>query len=83
MVFLVNPEGKVTRAWLPQKNDTASVQRVQGAIVADIGGKYRDLAIPADDFSPKPSRYSYYGQHYIETGVQAVLDTFEEIQNSK
>ncbi|MCK1788917.1 hypothetical protein [Pseudomonas violetae] len=83
MVFLVNPEGKVTRAWLPQKNDAASVQRVQGAIVADVGGEYRDLPIPEDAYSPGPSRYSYYGQYFIETGVQAVIETFQEIQNSK
>lgn len=83
MVFLVNPEGAVTRAWLPQKNDLATVQRVEAAIVKDIAGPYKDVPISTVDISPTPPKIAYYGQHYIETGVNKVLDTFQEIMQSK
>lgn len=83
MVFLVNPDGVVTRAWLPQKNDAATVQRVQAAIVADVGGPYGKVAVSDKADSARPPTQGYYGQHYIETGVGKVLETFQEILNSK
>lgn len=83
MVFLVNPDGKVTRAWLPQKSDVATVKRVQAAIVSDVGGKYKGVPLSEGNGSQQPSRQAYYGQHYIETGVSKVLETFQEIMESK
>ncbi|MFJ3110339.1 hypothetical protein [Pseudomonas putida] len=82
MVFLVSPEGKVTRAWLPQKNDVATVGKVQAAIVTDVAGKYKDVAV-SDGATARPSSEGYYGQHYIESGVTKVLETFKEIMDSK
>lgn len=71
------------RAWLPQKNDAATVQRVQAAIVADVGGPYAKVAVSEKADSARPPTQGYYGQHYIETGVGKVLETFQEIMNSK
>jgi len=82
MVFLVNPQGKVTRAWLPQKKDLATVGRVQAAIVSDVGGEYSDVKVAKDNHT-RPSAQAYYGQYYIEAGVAKVLETFKEIMESK
>lgn len=82
MIFLVNPQGKVTRAWLPQKSDVATVGRVQAAIVTDIGAKYRNVEVSESD-NVRPSRQAYYGQYYIEAGVTRVVETFGEIMGAK
>lgn len=83
MVFLVNPEGKVVRAWLPQKNDTATVRRVEAAIVTDIGGPYQDLEVADNKHSAGLPSVGYYGKYYIETGVDRVLETFKLIVEKK
>lgn len=83
MVFLVNPDGKVVRAWLPQKNDTATVRRVEAAIVTDIGGPYKDLEVADNRHSAGLPSVGYYGKYYIETGVDRVLETFKLIVDKK
>lgn len=83
MVFLVNPDGAVVRAWLPQKNDTATVLRVEGAIVSDIGGPYKDLKITDNMHSAGLPDAGYYGKYFIETGVDRVLETFKLIVEKK
>jgi hypothetical protein len=50
--FSVNPEGKVVRAWLPQKAEYANVRTVEAAIVNDIGGPYKSLKITDNMNSP-------------------------------
>ncbi|MHC5194948.1 hypothetical protein ACYSUW_14435 [Pseudomonas frederiksbergensis] len=83
MVFLVNPEGKVVRAWLPQKNDTATVRRVEAAIVTDIGGPYKELEVADNRHSAGLPTAGYYGKYYIEAGVDRVLETFKMIVEKK
>lgn len=83
MVFLVNPEGKVVRAWLPQKNDYANVYRVQAAIISDIGGPYKDLKLTDDDYPVGVPHEGYYGKYFIEAGVDNVLGTFKLILEKK
>lgn len=74
MVFLVNPEGTVIRAWLPQKNEAATVQRVEAAIVSDIGGAYQELKITDSMHSAGLNQDAYYGKYFIEEGVGHLLD---------
>jgi hypothetical protein len=83
MVFLVNPEGKVVRAWLPQKNDHANVYRVEAAIVSDIGGPYKDLKLTEDNYPPGVPHEGYYGKYYIEAGIDNLLGTFKLILDKK
>ncbi|MGE8063953.1 hypothetical protein [Pseudomonas sp. NPDC089569] len=83
MVFLVNGDGKVVRAWLPQKNDTATARQVEAAIVTDMGGPYKDLEIADNRHSAGLPSAGYYGKYYIETGVDRVLETFKLIVDKK
>ncbi|WP_409286800.1 thioredoxin domain-containing protein [Pseudomonas guariconensis] len=83
MVFLVNPDGEVVRAWLPQKNESATLRLVQGAIVTDIGGDYKDLAISDKTVTPGTPRDAYYGEYFIESNVGKVLEVFQEIMGGK
>lgn len=83
MVFLVNPKGQVVRAWLPQKADYASVRAVEGAVVTDIGGKYKDLPVSNENLTASPPTAGYYGEYFIEANVGKVLDVFKEIMESK
>ena len=83
MVFLVNPEGKVVRAWLPQKNETATVRRVEAAIVTDIGGPYKNLMIADNQHSAGLESAGYYGKYFIEAGVDRVLETFQMMVEKK
>ncbi|WP_166367244.1 hypothetical protein [Pseudomonas akapageensis] len=79
MVFLVNPEGKVVRAWLPQTHNYVSVQNIEGAIAHDMGGRYADLKITDDSFSRGVPLYGYQGKYYIENGMEKLMGTFQDI----
>jgi hypothetical protein len=83
MVFLVDPDGKVVRAWLPQKAEYANVRTVEAAIVSDIGGPYKDLKITENLNSPGVPHHGYYGKYFIETGVERLLETFKLIVEKK
>lgn len=83
MVFLVNPEGKVVRAWLPQKAEYANVRTVEAAIVNDIGGPYKSLKITDNMNSPGVPHHGYYGKYFIESGVDKLLETFKLIVEKK
>lgn len=83
MVFLVNPSGEVVRAWLPHTNNVATLRTIQGAVVHDIGGKYKNLEISDKNLTPSPPATAYYGEYFIETQVGKVLDVFKEIMGAK
>ena len=74
MVFFVSPEGRVIRAWLPQKNEAATVQCVEAAIVSDIGGAHQKLKITDSMHSAGLNQDDYYDKYYIEKGVGHLLD---------
>lgn len=83
MVFLVNPDGEVVRAWLPQKGDGATLRVIQGAVVTDIGGSYKNLPVSNENYTPGTSGSAYYGEYFIETNVGKVLEVFQEIMGAK
>lgn len=73
MVFLVNPEGSVVRAWLPQKNDRATANRVKYAIITEMGGKYAGLKVTDDDPNPGVPAHAYYGKDYIHAITEKMV----------
>jgi hypothetical protein len=75
MVFLVNPEGNVVRAWLPQTQSTASVNAVIAGLVTDmeLGGNIifdpkaglEEMNVPI-----RTSEWSYYGEYFLDAGAR-------------
>lgn len=77
MVFLVNPDGQVVRAWMPQTYSAASVGRVEAALIEDL-----NISNPKVDPSTvmsQPAIDSYYGKYFIESGIENLLDTLGKI----
>lgn len=73
MVFLVNPEGEVVRAWLPQTNSTARLGRLVAGMVKEMG--IEDPIVRKEELLTQPTIDAYYGEYYIEKGVKRLVKT--------
>ena len=79
MVFLVNPDGQVARAWMPQTFGPASVGQVEAALIEDM-----NISNPKVDPSTsmyQPAIDSYYGKYFIESGIENLMETLSRILN--
>lgn len=79
MVFLVNPDGQVARAWMPQTYSAASVGKVEAALLEDM-----NISNPKVDPSTsmsQPAIDSYYGKYFIESGIESLMETLSRILN--
>lgn len=77
MVFLVNPDGEVVRAWMPQTGNTARIGRVVSGITEEM--EVNNPIVVQERFLNQPSVYAYYGDYYIEKGVKRLVDTLDRI----
>ncbi|MGP0171187.1 hypothetical protein ACSVIJ_04815 [Pseudomonas sp. NCHU5208] len=77
MVFLVNADGEVVRAWLPQTGNTASAGRVIAGMVEEIG--VDDPIVNKERLLSQPTTYAYYGEYYIEKGVKRLVKSLNRI----
>lgn len=78
MVFLVGPDGNVVRAWLPQSGNAATFGQVAAALIEDVGVE-EDLVINKQDLLRQPVVDAYYGQYFIESGIEDLMATLKDI----
>lgn len=77
MVFLVNPDGLVVRAWMPQTQSAASVGRVEAALIEAMN--ISNAKVDLSTVMLQPAIDSYYGQYFIESGIEDLLETLGRI----
>lgn len=77
MVFLVNPEGQAVKAWMPQTQNAASVGDVEAALIKEM--KLSDAKINQENMMYQPTTVAYYGQFFIEGGIENLLQTMNGI----
>ncbi|MBK3920028.1 hypothetical protein GFL03_22405 [Pseudomonas stutzeri] len=79
MVFLVNPNGEVVRAWLPQTGNTASVGRVVAGIAEEMEIDSPIVAKDEIGLMKQPAVASYFGDYFIEAGVGRLIQTLNRL----
>lgn len=77
MVFLVNPDGDVARAWLPQSGNTASIGSVVSAISSEMNID-KPVVVQANQ-AIGPTRHAYYGEYFLEAGVKRLNSTLSRL----
>ena len=79
MVFLVDSDGEVVRAWLPQTGNTANAGRVIAGLVEEIG--VDEPIVNKERLLSQPTTHAYYGEYYIEKGVKRLVKSLNRISD--
>lgn len=77
MVFLVNDDGEVVRAWLPQTGNTASAGRVIAGLLEEF--EVDEPIVNKERLLSQPTTHAYYGEYYIEKGVKRLVKSLNRI----